>query len=372
MDPADRTAAGDPAPPAEQLLGLLADAVTEYAIFLLTPDGTVASWNAGAQRLKGYRAEEIVGRNFSVFYPPEDVAAGRPERELAMAASEGSCTDDGWRVRKDGTRFWAHVVITALHEGGRLRGFAKVTRDDTLARAAQARAAALADTTAALVAGHDIADVLALIARHACRLVGAAHAWIASPVDADKIIVLAAEGALSGPRPGETLPAAGTLTRQVLTSGTPLFVDDITVESSAGDRLAGAGAVLAVPLVAAETTIGVLLAVAPAGTNPFGPADLDLLRQFADQAAVVVQYERAQQALRERSLLQDRERIAHDLHTDVIRDLSWTGMCLQAALPLTRDARARERVEQAVDRLDATIRQIRQAVFEPHPDATTG
>src|SRR6185295_12949327 len=96
------------------------------------PDGRVASWNAGAQRIKGYAPEEIIGRHFSRFYPPEDVAAGKPDRELEIAAAQGRLEDEGWRVRKDGSRFWANVIITALRgPDGALRGFAKVTRDLT-------------------------------------------------------------------------------------------------------------------------------------------------------------------------------------------------------------------------------------------------
>ena len=108
----------------------------EYAILVLDLDGNVTSWNAGAERFKGYRAEEIIGRHFSVFYPPEDVAAGKPDRELETAAAEGRLEDEGWRVRKDGTRFWANVVITALRDpAGTLRGYGKVTRDLTERRA---------------------------------------------------------------------------------------------------------------------------------------------------------------------------------------------------------------------------------------------
>jgi PAS domain S-box-containing protein len=90
----------------------------------------VATWNAGAERLEGYRAEEILGHSFARFYPPEDLANGKPARELAAAAVDGRFEDEGWRVRKDGSRFWANVVITAVRDGaGRLRGFGKVTRD---------------------------------------------------------------------------------------------------------------------------------------------------------------------------------------------------------------------------------------------------
>jgi len=106
--------------------------VQEYAIFCLDPLGYVVSWNAGAERLKGYRAEEIIGKHFSVLYPREDVTSGKPEQELAEAAQRGQSEDEGWRIRKDGSRFWANVVITALWDpGGNLHGFAKLTRDMT-------------------------------------------------------------------------------------------------------------------------------------------------------------------------------------------------------------------------------------------------
>jgi PAS domain S-box-containing protein len=125
----------------DQLYRLLVSSVRDYAIFALDPTGHIVSWNAGAQRIKGYDAEEIVGRHFSVFYVPEDVAAGKTTWELEVAAREGRLEDEGWRVKKDGTRFWANVVITALRDtDGKLVGFAKVTRDLTERRAAEQRA----------------------------------------------------------------------------------------------------------------------------------------------------------------------------------------------------------------------------------------
>src|SRR5215210_8244309 len=93
---------------------LLVDSIDEYAIFALDPDGYILSWNAGAARLKGYTAEEIIGKHFSTFYPPEQIQRGFPNFELREAARVGRFEDDGWRVRKDGSRFWANVVITAL------------------------------------------------------------------------------------------------------------------------------------------------------------------------------------------------------------------------------------------------------------------
>ncbi len=121
---------------------LLVDAVEEYAIFLLDLSGRVMSWNSGAERIKGYAANEILGRHFSVFYEPHDIAAETPIRELETATAVGRCRAEGWRVRKDGSTFWAHVIITAVRNpDGELTGFAKVTRDETHHRAAETAAA---------------------------------------------------------------------------------------------------------------------------------------------------------------------------------------------------------------------------------------
>ncbi|MGH9542242.1 MAG: PAS domain S-box protein [Terriglobales bacterium] len=117
--------------PGEQFRRLV-DAVLDYAIFLLDPQGNVVSWNSGAQRIKGYSPEEIIGRHFSCFHTPEDRKRGVPEKALQVAASEGRLEMETWRLRKDGSRFWANVVITALRNpDGQLTGFAKITRDLT-------------------------------------------------------------------------------------------------------------------------------------------------------------------------------------------------------------------------------------------------
>ncbi|MEX3964714.1 PAS domain S-box protein [Paraburkholderia sp. EG286B] len=119
----------------EERFRLLVESVSDYAIFMLDPQGHVVSWNTGATNLKGYRPAEIVGQHFSVFYPPDEVAAGQPERELRRAKELGRVVTEGWRVRKDGSMFWANVTLTAVHDGhGRLTGFAKVTRDMTESR----------------------------------------------------------------------------------------------------------------------------------------------------------------------------------------------------------------------------------------------
>lgn len=116
----------------EERFRLLVEGVRDYAIFLLDPFGNIATWNAGAERFKGYKEDEIIGQHFSRFYTPEDIARRHPWNELQIAARDGRYEEEGWRVRKDGTRFWANVVITALRDKeGHLRGFAKVTRDMT-------------------------------------------------------------------------------------------------------------------------------------------------------------------------------------------------------------------------------------------------
>ncbi|MEJ1165382.1 PAS domain S-box protein [Variovorax sp. CCNWLW186] len=149
----------------EERFRLLVEGVKDYAIFMLDPGGHIVSWNLGAQKNKGYEASEIIGQHFSVFYPPEVAAIGWPEQELRNALRDGRFEDEGWRIRKDGSRFWASVVITALHDAtGRHRGFAKVTRDLTERR----RVTALEDegrrvTNFLAMLGHELRNPLAPI-----------------------------------------------------------------------------------------------------------------------------------------------------------------------------------------------------------------
>ncbi|HWH12175.1 MAG TPA: response regulator [Solirubrobacteraceae bacterium] len=178
----DRAVAGaDPGRDNDDLLRLLVHGVEDYAILLLDPTGNVATWNAGAERLKGYGAAEIIGRHFSVFYPPEDIADGKPGRELAIAAADGRLEDEGWRVRKDGTCFWANVVITALRDpDGRLRGYGKITRDLTERRAHDERvrereqlvSSVLAAATECSIIGTDLDGTITIFNAGAERMLG--------------------------------------------------------------------------------------------------------------------------------------------------------------------------------------------------------
>jgi PAS domain S-box-containing protein len=157
----------------EERFRLMVEAVQDYAIFMLDPDGRIASWNAGAERIKGYRPSEILGQHFSRFYPPERVAAGWPEHELATARATGRFEEEGWRIRKDGSRFWANVVISAVHDqAGELRGFTKVTRDLTERRRIETLEAEGKQITEFLaMLGHELRNPLAPI-RNAVAVMG--------------------------------------------------------------------------------------------------------------------------------------------------------------------------------------------------------
>lgn len=149
-----------------ELYTLLVESVKDYAIFALDPGGHVLSWNQGAERLKGYTADEVIGQHFSIFYPNEDIQRGKPAYELINAVREGRFEDEGWRLKKDGSRFWANVVITPLFDTSReLLGFAKITRDLTARHANEQQALQLAVESAAHAASEEKNRELEILAR---------------------------------------------------------------------------------------------------------------------------------------------------------------------------------------------------------------
>ncbi len=144
----------------------LIDGITDYAIYMLEPNGVVASWNPGAERAKGYTRQEIIGRHFSIFYPEEDRARGLPQKALENARRDGRFEVEGWRVRKDGSRLWAHVIIDAIFEGGELVGFAKITRDASALRKVQLE---LTDALAAATAASEAKSAFLAMMSHEIR-----------------------------------------------------------------------------------------------------------------------------------------------------------------------------------------------------------
>ena len=162
----------------EQRFHLLVEGARDYAIFMLDPQGRVATWNVGAERIKGYRADEIVGQHFSKFYPQEMIERGKPEHELEVAAAEGRFEDEGWRIRKDGSRFWANVIITALREpDDQLLGFAKITRDFTDRKSAEE--SLVLELSKAVLTNPDILQMLAAIEASIQRLIPHDYATLA-------------------------------------------------------------------------------------------------------------------------------------------------------------------------------------------------
>ncbi len=169
----------------EQRFRLLVEGVQDYAIILLDPEGRVITWNAGAERIKGYKAEEIVGQHAFRFYPAEDVDSGKPERELQTAIRDGRCEDEGWRVRRDDSQFWANVVLTALRgEDGTLKGFSQITRDLSERRQVEEKLRSIAAELGrsntelddfAYIASHDLKEPLRGIAHLTSFLIADYH-----------------------------------------------------------------------------------------------------------------------------------------------------------------------------------------------------
>jgi len=206
--------------------------VRDYAIFLLDPQGYIRTWNEGAERIKGYRADEVIGKHFSMFFPSEEVERGRPAAELAEAAKEGRAEDEGWRIRKDGSRFWASIVITALHdENGKLLGFTKVTRDITERK--RVREAFLLEVTNALLSNLDITKLLGAIGLCVRQVKEFDYATLALYDAETKMLRVQPVGAGPGNEPfppGMLIPITGSPNGWSYVSGKPLLLKGLPGE----------------------------------------------------------------------------------------------------------------------------------------------
>lgn len=247
-----------------QQLQLLVDGVADYAIFLLDAGGHIRTWNTGAREIKGYEAGEILGQHFSVFYTDADRARDHPAHELEIAQRDGRFEEEGWRVRKDGSQFWANVVITPLYDGGRLIGYGKVTRDLTERRAAEQALRATADELArsnaelerfAAAAAHDLVEPLHTMTGMA-ELVVRLHGE-ALGEDGRALVGHIADGAHRLQRLIDGLLAYASASGREL-EGEPVAVADLVAEVVAGlrRRIDERGAIVACELDPSVTVWG--------------------------------------------------------------------------------------------------------------------
>jgi len=315
----------------EERFRRIVEEVKDYAIFMLDPQGRVKTWNEGAQRIKGYRAEEIIGRHFSSFYPSEVAERGIPDEQIKIAASEGRWEGEGWRIRKDGSRFWASVVMTALHdEDGKLLGFTKITRDITEQK--RVREAFLLEVTNALLSNLDITKLLTAIGACVRQVKPFDYASVTLYDPDTKMLRIHSIGAEPGiPALPESLllPVAGTPHGSVYASGKPLLL-----KGTEGERFpfempkhladASIRSGCWTPLTGREGPLGTLN-VFSRRAGAFSEEDVIALGQLASQVSVALDNALAFRRIadlnarlaREKLYLEDELRTETDFH-DII------------------------------------------------------
>lgn len=315
----------EPVPAGQQqtdLFRLLVESVKDYAIFLLGPTGHVMSWNDGAQRIKGYTRDEIVGKHFSIFYPPRDVQHGKPDYGLKTAADEGRWQEEGWRVRKDGSRFWASVVITALVDSrGELIGFAKVTRDLSERKRAEEERAQILDlehaarleaeraverltviqgVTEAALAHLDLDALLTeLLDRIADTLAVDTVAVLLLEEDENVLVARAAKGIEEEVAQGIRIPVGEGFAGRIAANRHAVALEDVDHADVLNPILQQKGikSLLGVPLIVEGRVLGVLH-VGSLHQREFNAREIQLLQIVADRAALAIDHARLFEAAR--------------------------------------------------------------------------
>jgi PAS domain S-box-containing protein len=361
---------------ANEQVNLLVQSVSDYAIFSLDPEGRVSSWNPGAARINGYSADEVLGKGLAVFYPPEAVAEGAPAQALADAAA-GTHNDEGWRVRKDGSRFWASATLTAMRDGGgELRGFSKIVRDVTERKRQEDRVEAMLAVAQAILQECSDDQLMQLVASRARSLRDADDAVVLTSGDdgdgADQVYgpdAALVVGAADGERAAGLLGVRLRLAEELTPAGEPRVLPDVAQAiHMAGDHhqpLAGPGMI--VPLRAGGHELGALLLVRVPGRPPPEARAPEQIAPFAAQAAVAMDYARARRELEQLAVYEDRERIGRELHDGAIQALFSVGMNLQGMAQIATSANLRERTNVAVAQIDAVIRDLRNYIFGLRP-----
>lgn len=373
---------------------LLIDGVQDYAIYLLDSAGRVASWNAGAERMTGYQADEILGKHFACFFITEDLALGKPGTELQTARITGRYEEEGWRVRKDGSRFWANVVITAVHdERGELHGFAKVTRDTTERRKADAmrrwyarRLQALYEISRAILVAQSPHAIAEAALERLRRIVPCHYAHIASIPGAGApahIVMSVADddrAALDANR-----WTASALSRAVMAHPEAQPVVVLALEEQDVSpvlqplRDVGLRLLAIAPFVAHNALIGELI-LARADPEPFDPNQLDIIRQIADQLAVALQHaqlfaevqsshERLQSLSQRLIDVQEQERrtIAGELHDEIGQALTFVKMSLQALRANADPGESGDRIDESIAVVGRALEQVRSLSLDLRP-----
>jgi PAS domain S-box-containing protein len=368
----------------EERFRRLVEGVKDYAIFMLDPEGRVATWNEGARRIKGYEAEEIIGEHFSRFYTQEDVERGHPEEELRIAVEEGRYEEEGLRVRKDGSTFWANVLITALwDEEGNLRGFSKVTRDITERKRAQQK---LRDALDRLLALYEAGQVLgSTLEREEIgsglletveRVSEVSAAGVELRDERGRWRVLRTTGPEDLWRWARSTPEALAARRAALESeGYRSF--ELEPPEADGARLSG----LCLPLRVGERIIGVLEAYGPQTLEERGT--VETFASLANQAASALENARlyTELAEHERQLQElvgklvtaqeeERRRVAYEVHDGLAQTAAAAYQHLQNALaarpPGTR-GRDQEGLDQALELIRQTVEEARIVVADLRP-----
>ena len=302
----------------EERSRLLIEGVQDYAIFMLDPEGRVITWNAGAERIKGFKAEEILGQYFFCFFEEGDIECGKPEQELEMAAAVGHCEDEGWRLRKDGSRFWANVLITSIRDSsGKLLGFSKVARDLTERKRFEQelkherdQLRLVLDLNKRFASTLDLAQLFLALSAGLRSIVrsDAAVLWLPES-ERDEIRVYAVDfpegkGFLNE---GLVCPMKGSIPGRVFRTSKPFLFSGVPtwVNPKIHDVLTNEGleSGCALPLTRGGAVIGILN-LACFRENAFTEQDVELLGQVADQVAIAVE-----NALRHRQVTESSERL---------------------------------------------------------------